>query len=437
LSTRWAGPLTYTCDSLNRTTATLILLGLGLNPIIGTDSANFAYNGSIVWAQLSGSSTIQILFAEPVSNDLVARVDSTNGVLWYVTDASGSVLDLVNNSGVPVERIKNTGYQAQSYSQSGNNVTDLYGNNILTDYPLAAARIRAAVGSIVSQTILLPAGAIYGWLPGVVAGVVTWVESYYSATAVNDLMRSGTSWIDPATGMQWNGRAFYDPGAGRYVNEDPQGLAAANYTYQTNNPSNITITVGKTDPFTRVMNFFAGAADVLSLGLTRVSREVTGIDTVDTNSTAYMQGMGAGGSLLVSIATLGLGSVLGAGAWGTAALGAGLNTGMYLGQAAATGQQITAGGLLGAFVGGAAGGLASAGAIGALGKVGIGGTSWAGTILSGAVAGFVGATSTSLIEQCVDHGSINWGAVGQAGLYGFIGVAGAAPFSPSRCSFRS
>jgi hypothetical protein len=230
---------------------------------------------------------------------------------------------------------------------------------------------------------------------------------------------NGTSWNDPATGMQWNGAKFYDPGAGRFVNEDPEGLAAANYIYQTNNPSNVIFTTPSNgDLLTRATNFFAGAADFLTLGGTKAIRDVTGNDVVDTDSPQYKAGQGAAQSLVIAAATAGAGAFFEAGLLGSAVLGAGLSTANYVGQAAISGQQITLGGLAGAAVGGALGGLGAAAF----------GTSWVGLIAGGAVTGATASASNSIIQQLVDRGSVNWGAVSQAGIDGAVGgaLAGAA-----------
>jgi RHS repeat-associated protein len=103
----------------------------------------------------------------------------------------------------------------------------------------------------------------------------------------------------------WQGREYYwsvglydfrarvyDPITGRFLSKDPIGITGGlnEYTFCANNPVNFVDPFGL-DWFDNTANFFAGAGDSLTFGITDWVREQAGWNTtVNHNSTAYVAG---------------------------------------------------------------------------------------------------------------------------------------------------
>jgi RHS repeat-associated protein len=94
------------------------------------------------------------------------------------------------------------------------------------------------------------------------------------------------------TGLYYNRKRYYVPEWGRFLSEDPIGLAGGLnvYVYAGNNPLNATDPSG-TDWLDNTSNFAAGWGDALTLGGTRKVRQWLGVDgVVDPGSGYYMAG---------------------------------------------------------------------------------------------------------------------------------------------------
>jgi RHS repeat-associated protein len=118
---------------------------------------------------------------------------------------------------------------------------------------------------------------------------------------------TGREW-DPETGLYYYRARYYDPKIGRFISDDPIGLAGGDvnlYAYVGNRPLNLS------DPFGLYgfdsflydsAQFSAGVGDNLSFGLTSQVRDAMGTnDVVDTSSSTYSAGQGTG--IAISTAT--------------------------------------------------------------------------------------------------------------------------------------
>jgi RHS repeat-associated protein len=144
----------------------------------------FAYDGSDVWADLDGSNHLvdRYIHGDGV-DELLARVDGAGMLAWIETDRLGSVRDILDGTGALRDTL---GYDSW--------------------------------GAVTTETNASWSGR-YGW---------TGRER------------------ETETGLQHNGERFYDPGTGRWLQQDPSGFNAGDsnlYRYVNNEP------VTTTDPF--------------------------------------------------------------------------------------------------------------------------------------------------------------------------------------------
>jgi RHS repeat-associated protein len=185
-------------------------------------------------------------------------------VRWYVTDRQGSVLELLDQNGVPVTRDGYSGFGGQLHTQDA------------------------------------------GWVP--------------PAATINNPYQYTGRYFEATTGLQYNRSRWYNPLLGRWMNPDPLGFAAGDsnlYRYVGNSPTNYTDPSGldwsdtvvswlpnsvqwaiagrRGDAFSQVSDFSAGAWDTVSLGLTALARRGLGFDdAVDYQSGGYQAGVYTG-----------------------------------------------------------------------------------------------------------------------------------------------
>jgi RHS repeat-associated protein len=163
-------------------------LGGRTGPGDGSGSSSGLATGGVapVWAELDGSNRIQARYLSKDALDAVfARlaVGSSGGVTWNLTDRLGSVRAVMNNSGQLVNSL--------SY--------DAFGVSSVT------------------------------------------------APGVGDRFRYAGYPYDAATGLYYVGARWYDPSQGRWLSQDPLGLAADSnpYRYVSNTPTNAVDPSGK------------------------------------------------------------------------------------------------------------------------------------------------------------------------------------------------
>src|SRR5205823_4168601 len=117
----------------------------------------------------------------------------TPRALWYVTDRTGSVIDLVNAEGVAVQRTKYDGFHAQVE----------WGADRVYDFSIDPP-------------------------------VLVWQGS-----GVHDRFKLNGREADPVTGLQYYRGRWYDPDTARWVSESPGGLAGGDvnlYRFAHNGP---------------------------------------------------------------------------------------------------------------------------------------------------------------------------------------------------------
>jgi RHS repeat-associated protein len=164
---------------------------------------------------------------------------------------------------------------------------------------VALKRIREG-GFQAEQVFTPPPTPVQGWVPTLPDGQgATWVAvgpNQYPVVA--DRFGYGGREKDPDTGLGYAGGRFYDEELGRYLNEDPHGLLGTNpYRYALNSPRNVAAPAGRPtrDLLDAATDFFAGASDVITAGLTQKIRQGMGTDQyVNTASGAYRWGGYAG-----------------------------------------------------------------------------------------------------------------------------------------------
>ncbi len=144
----------------------------------GTVTTEFVWSGTQVIMDLNGSNVVQERYLWGDTQDqLFARIDGNGTASWYLTDAEGSVRDVVNASGVSQDHVDYSAYGVIIGSESN-----------------AAARGR------------------YGWTS----------REY-----------------DADTGLQYNMARDFSPATGTWTSQDPIGFAAGDanlYRYAKNSP---------------------------------------------------------------------------------------------------------------------------------------------------------------------------------------------------------
>jgi RHS repeat-associated protein len=148
----------------------------------GTVTTRFAYDGTDVWADLSGGNALLVRYLRGDQADQIfARTVSTGqpnaGVAWYLTDRLGSVRDLMDSTATIRDHLDYDGYGNVTETNSG------FGDR-------------------------------------------------YKYTARE---------YDSATELQYNRTRYYDPKAGRWLNQDPNSFLAGDsnlYRYVDNSPTN-------------------------------------------------------------------------------------------------------------------------------------------------------------------------------------------------------
>jgi RHS repeat-associated protein len=143
---------------------------------------HFAFDGDNVVAELDGNNNNQprLLYLQGDETDQhFARQDASNGVLYYLTDRQGSVINIIMPNGGAEARSRYQGFQ------------------------------------------IVIAGS--GWS--------------------QDRYRYAGREYDPLTGLEFNRGRYFDPLSGRWVNQDPAGFTAGDtnlYRYVGNDPTNAT-----------------------------------------------------------------------------------------------------------------------------------------------------------------------------------------------------
>jgi RHS repeat-associated protein len=166
---------TFTYDAENRR------IGTKVN---GTQSWT-VYDGVNPYADFNSSGTLQDRYLYgPAVDEILARIDSSNNVAWYLTDRLGTIRDVVNTTGTVLDHV----------------IYDSFGN----------------------------------------------VTSETNATNGDRFKFTGREY-DAATGLYYYRARYYDPSTGRFMRQDPSGYAAGDsnlYRYTGNGPTNETDPAG-------------------------------------------------------------------------------------------------------------------------------------------------------------------------------------------------
>src|SRR6266545_2494627 len=126
-------------------------------------TTRYAYDGQNVYADLSGSAVSVRYVRADETDSLAARMDSVNGVVWYLTDRLGSAVTLLNSQGQAVRR--------QAYDPLTQQVTTI------------------------------------------------------SISTLQDRYSTGGREEEPKAGLRYERGRWYDANVGRWVNEDSEGFA--------------------------------------------------------------------------------------------------------------------------------------------------------------------------------------------------------------------
>jgi len=125
-------------------------------------------------------------------------------------------------------------------------------------------------------------------------------DSVGSGTASTPLQYTGRE-NDGATGLYYYRARYYSPQLGRFISEDPSGLAGGSnhYAFVDGDPISETDPLGLWgigDPLPQwIVDYSAGLGDALSLGLTYEYRAIRGTnDVVNFCSVGYWSGVGTG-----------------------------------------------------------------------------------------------------------------------------------------------
>jgi RHS repeat-associated protein len=151
----------------------------------GSTTLHTVYDGQNAWADFNGSN--QVLDHYLMGRDLdqlLARLDASNNIGWYLTDQAGSVRDIATTSGSLIDHVK--------YSS--------FGNILAESNPSNGDRFKFA-------------GREY----------------------------------DATTGLYYNRARFYDPATGKFIGQDPKKFAAGDanlYRYVGNDPIGFTDPTG-------------------------------------------------------------------------------------------------------------------------------------------------------------------------------------------------
>jgi RHS repeat-associated protein len=152
-----------------------------------TTVSRYAYDGQDVWADLDGTNTLQTRYLRGDATDqLFARIGASGAAAWYLTDDLGSVRNLVDGSGNLQDTI----------------TYDPYGN------------VRSE-----------------------------------SNPGFGDRYKYTGRELDAETNLQYNRQRYYDSAHGRWLSQDPLGLAAGDanlYRYAGNAPTDATDPSGLT-----------------------------------------------------------------------------------------------------------------------------------------------------------------------------------------------
>jgi RHS repeat-associated protein len=162
----------------------------------GETTTEYAYNGVNVWAQLSGTGSLEMRqFFLPGQDQVLARISASGTAAWYDTDHLGSVRDVVNYAGTMV--LDQIAY-------------DAYGN--------ITSETNAAQGDAYKYD-----GYVY----------------------------------DAAIGLYYVRARYYAPSTGVWISQDPLGFDAGSpdlYSYVRNDPTTLS------DPTGKLAEFLAAAA---------------------------------------------------------------------------------------------------------------------------------------------------------------------------------
>jgi len=150
--------------------------------------SRFAYDGDHIALQFDGSNNLTHRYLHgPAVDQILADEDSSNNILWPLTDNLGTVRDLVNSSGTVQNHLK--------YDSFGKVTTE-------------------------------------------------------SNSAVDHLFAYTGRERDEETGLQYHRARYYDPATGRFISEDPKGFAAGDPNlsrYVGNNATNLVDPFGLDD----------------------------------------------------------------------------------------------------------------------------------------------------------------------------------------------
>ncbi len=268
--------ITYDYDGLGRRVQSHVQTW-SLTTLTSDTTRRTVFDGGTLLADLNSSNALQTRYVmDPTTAAPVARIDpsGTPQVCWYVTDKDGAVLDLVDDQGRMRKRLKESGFK--------------------------------------TEDVLTVSGTPTGWVPNS-DGTWTWVSWTPSAT-VSDRMTLAGQEYDATTSLLFTGGRYYDQDQKRYIGEEPGGLEGQNaYRYPRNSPSNLKPTKRKArDPFEAQVDFFAGVADTLTLGLTSKLRQTLDIDAVNYDSAMYTVGSHVGHAINTALMFVNPASVGGA-----------------------------------------------------------------------------------------------------------------------------
>jgi RHS repeat-associated protein len=239
--------------------------------LLSNTTTRFSYDGQVLLYDLSSSNSVNLRYViDQMSGDMLARLDPTTSLnlMWYLSDKQGGVIDLLDTTGTAWKRIKEGAFTIDLVYQAIANL----GN-----------------------------GHLNGWVPN---SDGTWTQvDWVPGISVSDRMGYNGQQFDALSSLTYTGSGWYAQDMGRFINEQPSHLEGTNvYRYPLNSPQNIKVIPPKAKDFLEAAsNFFAGAADTLTAGMTRAFRQASWTDTVNYESTAYGLGSHVGQAINIGL----------------------------------------------------------------------------------------------------------------------------------------
>jgi RHS repeat-associated protein len=230
------GNESYAYDSVGNRSSSHRSAAYGYQPnnrLMSTDTASYLYdNNGDMTARADSAGTTQFVW------------DFENRLTNVVTPSAGSVTYKYDALGRRIQRVPSNGASTNFSYDGADVVRDKNSDATTVDYlngPGADNKIwqKGATQYFFSQDHLGSTTALTN-----TSGALVERETYdaYGNSAGSALTRYGYTGRerDPLTGLQYNRARFYDPELGRFISEDPIGLAGGinQFAYVGNNPQN-------------------------------------------------------------------------------------------------------------------------------------------------------------------------------------------------------